>query len=172
MHPVNRTAPLDLDATTEPLISHNAQIRLDNSAINVSFDQQKQFALEVLRFRDANGLHEISLGKGRIFWAAYPVELAENPDSPAQLYSYVVGKLGLAPQFELRSPLPSGALVHVAELEDSVLYIFENESFNDSSIDLRDSVTGAELKLSVSANHAAIAVLDKKTKSIIAKYGF
>jgi len=172
MHPVNRTAPLDLDATTEPLISHNAQIRLDNSAINVSFDQQKQFTLEVLRFRDASGLHEISLGKGRIFWAAYPVELAENPDSPAQLYSYVVGKLGLAPQFELRSPLPSGVLVHVAELEDSVLYIFENESFNDSSIDLRDSVTGAELKLSVSANHAAIAVLDKKTKSIIAKYGF
>jgi hypothetical protein len=172
MHPVNRTTPLGLDAVSEPLMSHNARIRVDNSAINLSFDQQKQFALEILQFQDGAGLQELSLGKGRIFWADYPVELAEDPDSASQLYSHVAGKLALAPRFELRSPLPPGVLVYVTELDDSVLYIFENEFAADSPISLRDSATGADLKASVRAHHASMALLDKKTKTIIAKYGF
>src|SRR6516225_3738028 len=116
MHLVNRTAPLTLDATTVPLASHSAQIRLDNSAINLSFNQQAQFALEALHFSDAANFHELPLGKGHIFWAAYPVELAESPESAAQLYSYVVGKLGLTPPFTLRSPIPPGVLAYVTEL--------------------------------------------------------
>jgi hypothetical protein len=172
MHSVNRTAALEIDAFTEPLTSHNAQIRLDSAAINLAFDQQKQFALEILHFGDAAGLHELSVGKGRIFWAAYPVELAESPDSATQLYSYVAGKLRLTPRFELRSALPPGVLVYVTELDDSVLYIFESEFATDSAINLHDSVSGAELKAAVAAHHASMALVDKKTKSVLAKYGY
>jgi hypothetical protein len=169
---VNRTAPLKLEASTGPLISHNVQIRLEHSAINLSFDQQKQFALEVLHFADGGEIHELPLGKGRIFWAAYAVELAESPDSTAQLYSYVASKLGLAPAFEIRSPLPPGVLIHVTEFDDSLLYIFESEFPADSPILLRDIFTGAILQANVPAHRASIALLDKKSKSIIAKYGF
>ena len=172
MQLVNRTAPLTLDATTVPLASHSAQIRLDNSAINLSFNQQAQFALEALHFSDAANFHELPLGKGHIFWAAYPVELAESPESAAQLYSYVVGKLGLTPPFTLRSPIPPGVLAYVTELDDTVLYIFESEFPVDAPILLRDSITGAVLKANVPALHASLALIDKKTKSVIAKYGF
>ena len=36
----------------------------------------------------------------------------------------------------------------------------------------QDSVTGAELKFHLPAQHAALALIDKKTKQIVAKYGF
>jgi endo-1,4-beta-mannosidase len=57
MRLVNRTAPLKLDAATVPLASHSAQISLDDSAINLSFNQQAQFALVALHFFDAANFH-------------------------------------------------------------------------------------------------------------------
>lgn len=49
-----------------------------STAIPLSSDQEKQNLLESLRFGDGSTFKELSYGKGRIFWAAYLVELAEG----------------------------------------------------------------------------------------------
>jgi hypothetical protein len=40
---------------------------MQDKVIPLSFDQQKQFALEALRFLDGSTWKEASLGKGKIF---------------------------------------------------------------------------------------------------------
>jgi len=63
-------------------------------------------------------------------------------------------------------------LVSATELEDSVLYILESENVEDAAIDLQDTISSARLTLKLPAQHAALALLGKQEKAVIAKYGF
>jgi hypothetical protein len=171
-HVAPRAAALKLDAQAEPLIAHNATITVNARPISLSFDQQKQSWLESLQFSDGSTLKEVSYGKGRIFWTAYPVELAQGEQPAADLYAYIAGRLGIAPMFDVPSTLSPGVLVYPTALEDSVLYIMISDSADDARIDLRDKLTGVKLTLKLPAQHAALAVIGKQEKRVVAKYGF
>jgi hypothetical protein len=171
-HELNRTRQLNVSAQTEPLTYHNASIILNGRAIPLSFEQTKQSWLESLHFEDAATIKEIPLGSGRIFWVAYPVELAESSEAAAELYKYVTGRLGLSPAFDLQTQLSPGVLVYPTVLDDSVLYVMTSDSTEDSKIDLRDKLTGVRLILQLPAGHAALTLIGKKPRSLVAKYGF
>ena len=168
----DRAQALGLQARTDPQNYRGAGIRLPDKVIPLTYLQQEQFALEALRFLDGASWKEISWGQGKIFWSAYPIELAEGLGPAVEVYNYVLKALGIKPLFELQSPLPEGVLVYPTELQDALLYILESETADDTQIDLRDVLTGARLTMKLSAQHAAIALLGKQEKAIIAKYGF
>ena len=132
---------------------------------------QKQSWLEALRFPDGATLERIAHGKGRIFWTAYPAELAEGPQAADSIYAYVLSQVGMQSPFELRQPAP-GVLIYPTVLQDSVLYVLESESAEPTKIDLRDRVTGARLALTLPSQRAALALVRKSDGVIIAKYGF
>ena len=128
-------------------------------------------SLESLRIPNASFV-EINHGKGRIFWAAEPVELAQGDQATADVYSYVAGRAGIQPQFELATPLSPGVIAYPITLKDSVLYVFVSDSAEGSNVDLRDKATGVRITLNLPAEHAGLALVGKKEKSVIAKYGF
>jgi hypothetical protein len=178
-HLVDRFAPLQLNARTLPLTAHSASVTIEDNAqqhkteiIPLEFDQQKQMVLEFLKFDGGATMKEVSLGKGKVFWAAYPLELAEDPNSSASFYTAVLRRLGLQSPFTCDPSLPAGALVYPIELEDSVLYILESESDLDTEIKLHDVATGVDLRVPLPSQHAALALIGKKEKNVIAKYGF
>lgn len=166
-----RAAELKVNAEIEPLTFHSAEIQMGKQAAPLSFDLQKQSWLEVLRFRKGTTVEQVTHGKGRIFWAAYPVELAEEPQASDALYAYVLGQVGIQGPFELRQPAP-GVLIYPTVLQDSVLYVMESESADDMKIDLRDRLTGARLDLTLPSQRAAMALIRRSDGAIIAKYGF
>jgi hypothetical protein len=178
---VPRAGKLLPQARTIPLTYHNAAVvpqdaspapnlqRMRNSPL--SFDLQAQGSLESLRIPNAS-FTEINHGKGRIFWAAEPVELAQGDQATADVYSYVAGRVGIQPQFELATPLSPGVIVYPITLGDSVLYVFVSDSAESSNIDLRDKATGVRITLNLPAEHAGLALVGKKETSVIAKYGF
>jgi hypothetical protein len=168
----DRAQDLGLSARTEPQSYRGAEIRLPGNSVPLSYDQQKQFALEALRFNDGSTWKEVPSGKGKVFWSSYSAELAESLDPAMAVYRYVLGALKMKPGFELELPLPPSILVYSSELQDSVLYIFESENAADIQIDLRDALTGVRLMLKLPAQHAAIALIGKQEKGVIAKYGF
>ncbi len=172
---VGRAAQLKLNAQTVPLTYHNATLRLNEKSMGFSFDAQKQTWLDAVRFDDGATLKEIAYGKGRIFWAAFPVELAEGTESAAALYRYVASRADVVPAFDLGGPsgaLPSGILIYPTVLEDSILYVMISEAAEDARIELRDRATGVNLSLVLPSQHAAIAVIGNREKSVVAKYGF
>jgi hypothetical protein len=178
---VDRAGKLLPQAHTVPLTYHNATVlpqdaspmpalqRLYSSPL--SYDLQAQGSLESLRIPNGS-FTEINHGKGRIFWAAEPVELAQGDQATADVYSYVAGRVGIQPQFELATPLSPGVVAYPITLEDSVLYVFVSDSAQDSNIDLRDKAMGVRITLNLHAEHAALALVGKKEKAVIAKYGF
>ena len=143
-----------------------------SEALALAFGSSQQLWLDALRFDDGATLKEISHGKGRIFWTAYPIELNEDSRAAAELYAYITNRLNIAPSFTQQSQLSPGVLVFPAVLADSMLYVFISDSASDTAINLRDQATGAPIAFPLAAEHAAIAVIGKKEKKVVAKYGF
>jgi hypothetical protein len=174
----SRIADVIPGSSIEPLTFRNATIKLNGPGgpngqpVELSFEQQKQFWLDSLRFQDGATMKELTRGKGKIFWAAYPVELAEGTAAATEVYNYVLGRVGIAPAFTLAEPLPAGVLIYATALQDSVLYVMASDSADDVSIDLRDGKTGARLKLALASQHAAIALIGLQSKTVVADYGF
>ena len=170
-HRVTRGPGLE-HAAVEPLMFHNATMSMAGRTISLSFDQEKQNLVECYRFGDGSTLKEINVGKGRIFWAAYPVELAEGTEGAAAVYGYVAGKIGIASLFDSTAPVPAGVLIFPVVLEDSVLYVMASESASGAAIDIRDRATGARVRFTLAGQRAAMAVVGKREKAVVAKYGF
>jgi len=169
---LHRAGEVGLAAHVEPLTYHNATVRLGDRSLALAFDQQDQNWLDSLRFDDGSSLKEIPKGKGLIFWVSYPVELGEGTQSIAELYTHLANRLNITPMFSQSSSLPAGILVFPTVLADSVLYVFVSDSADAAAVNLRDQATGAPIVFSLPAEHAAIAVVSKKEKRIVAKYGF
>jgi len=169
-HLVDRLTPLSIKGATAPLTFQTWEIAVTSkswrTSIPVSFDQQKQQLLEFLKFDDGNDEANLSLGKGHLWWCAYPVELSENLQAAAFLYGGVLQLTN--PRYEVRP----GTLIYPTELQDAILYIFESEFSKDQDINFHDDVTGAEVKFHLPAQHAALALINKHSKQIVAKYGF
>jgi hypothetical protein len=168
----HRALDLGVKAHAEPLVYHNAELKLGEHRISLAFGQQQQNWLDSLHFDDGSTLKEIPYGKGRIYWAVYPVELAEDLQSVAELYSFVAGRVDLAPPFSPLTPIPTGVLVFPTVMADSVLYVIVSDCDQDAAINIRDQVTGAVFAFRLPAQHAAIAVIGKKERRVVAKYGF
>jgi hypothetical protein len=158
---VQRIEPLVAGAVTEPITFRSADLRLAGGVVAVSFAQPKQAALEWVRFRDGASLREVPHGKGRIFWSALPLELAEGGEPAANLYRHVLGRIALSPPFQVRAALPAGILVYPTVLADAVLYVMVSERADDTEIDLTDQLTGARLTLRLRAQRAALVLLRK-----------
>jgi hypothetical protein len=178
-HRVNRAAALLPGAQAVPLTYHNASILVPDAMPNqalralnstsLAFDLSAQGWLESMQFQGGN-FTEINRGKGRIFWAAQPVELAQNSDAAGNLYAYVAARLGIQPQFELLAPLSAGVMVYPMALEDSVLYIIVSDNADDAKVDFRDKSTGVRVMLSLPAEHAALTLIGRKEKAVIGTY--
>jgi hypothetical protein len=168
----HRALELGIKAHAEPLVYHNAVITLGEAGIHLAFGQPQQNWLDSLKFEDDSTFNEITHGKGHIYWAAYPVELAEDLQSSADLYSRVAARINLAPPFTAGTPIPSGVLAFPTAMADSILYVFVSDSDKDASVSIRDQATGAPIAFSLHAQHAAIAVIGKKERKVVAKYGF
>ena len=168
-----RAAELGLAAVVRPLTYHNSQIKLPrDGAIELSFDQNKQSQLDTLVFADRATLKEIRHGKGRIFWAADPVELTEGTAAAAGLYRHVLRKVGVVERFDLFTEVPAGVLVCPIPLGRDVLYVLVSEDSRTTKIDLTDKPTGVRFKLELGSGRAALALIAGSARKIVARYGF
>jgi hypothetical protein len=166
-----RLAALGLDAAPQPLTFRQAEMDLGTEKVALSFSFEKQQFTEALAAADGKTFRELSRGKGRIFLASYPVELAEGLDAVVALYSWVLRRIGIEPLFigKLSSP---GVLVRPLVMQESVLYLFVSESTADEEVYLRDRTTGAEIRFRLPAQRATLKLLDRRTGQVIADLAY
>jgi len=171
-HVVDRLSPLGVSASLEPLTMHAAGPDGSPSSQAIPFDQQKQLLAEYWKFPGGAAEKEVVWGKGKVILEAYPVELARDALYAARTYEPVMSRTGVSSPFRLRSSVSSGVLIYPMELQDAVLYVMESETDQDTKISLEDTATGAQLEFDLAAQHGALALVDKTSKKVVAKYGF
>jgi hypothetical protein len=165
----DRLRQLGVDATSTAFDYRSTAIALGTKRIEASFATAAQRGLETLHLKDEQSYIEVKHGMGTIFIVAAPIELAESPDVATDVYQYVLSRVGIAPDFEAKQ-LPSDVLVRPEIFKDSVLYLFVSESSIDESIDIRDKLTGTNLKLELPASRTKLVLLDRATGTVIDAY--
>jgi len=152
------------------LVSQRRDSHRQRDDFNV-VSQERQFWAEALAIENGETFAEISYRKGRIYWAAFPVELAEDTAPAAELYRYVTQRVGLSPDFELQSPLPSGVLIYPTILDDAVMYVVTSENAAPAQITLRDKLTVFNSICTCAGACGDCADFQGK-RAVVAKYGF
>jgi hypothetical protein len=74
-------------------------------------------------------------------------------------------------QYEAKQLSP-GVLVRPTVFADSILYLFMSESGRDEAINVRDKLTGANIKFTLPEQRAALVLLNKRDGRVMAKYGY
>jgi len=164
-----RLAALGAPAAAESLLLRAATQRVGDKSLALSFTHDKQQAAEHLRFADGETFHTLTHGKGRIFVASEPVELAEGLQPAAELYAWMVKQAGVERSFT--GETPAGVLVRPLVLADSVLYLIVSESANINKIAVHDKITGGEINLTVAPGHAELVLLSRKDGRVLARFG-
>jgi hypothetical protein len=164
-----RLLKLGVSATTSTLGYRDTTINTGAGSIKVSFASPAQKALETLVLPDGRSYLEVKHGAGIIFMVAAPVELAESPESTVEVYRHVLSRIGIEPEFDTARLAP-GVLARAEIRKDSVLYLFVSESNRIEDIEIRDKLTGANLKLTLPAMRTKLMLLDRATGAAIASY--
>jgi hypothetical protein len=185
-HPVDRLTPLNLKGFAEPLTFHEGNLSVETRPENaprqimngrLTFDQSRQQNVEYLNFLDDSTFKDVSLGTGQLFWIAYPLELAENYLEVPLFYRAIVQAAGIKPDLDVHTSwggaLPNTSiLIYELQLQDAILYILESEVDRDIDLGLHHIPTEAVANIHLPKQHAALVLIDKHTKQIVAKYGF
>jgi len=113
----------------------------------------------------------ISHGKGKILWAADPVEFAESYLPAAALYSYAMRQAGIKPAFQQLVPLSAGVLAFPTILDKAVLYSFSNETLNQQNVDIQDAASGARIRFTLPAERGALLLIRRSDGKVLSAYG-
>ena len=154
-----------------PVTFSQYEVNLGSSTVSFHYSLQSQNLLEWQRFTDNSSFKTFSIGRGHIFWISIPIELSDDLDSTAHVYSAVATLAHVASPFAFRKPLGSGVLVYPQVLGEHVLYLVSSESAVEETVSLRDSTTGADLDLRIAPQRAALVFIKKSDGKISAKYG-
>jgi hypothetical protein len=164
-----RLATLGSPAAPQSILLRAASQRIGDRTIPLSFTFDKQQAAESLQFSDAESLHPLPHGKGRIFFASEPIELAEGLQPAAQLYSWVMEQAGVQSPFA--GQVPPGVLIRPLVLADSILYLLVSESANEGDVSVKDRLTGAEIHAKLAPGSAQLVLINKSDGKVLARFG-
>ena len=179
---VDRLADVGLHGTAEPLHLRDASITATGLDVPLSFNQSAQSRFEAVHFDDGSSLKQVTLGQGKIFWSAYPAELAEDLRGTGMLYRYVQQQIGLTPLFGVTPNGPSGSgvlvypefspgvLVYPVVSQNTLLYLFASTDATDADLHILDRATLQNMFLKLPAGGAAAILLDRHTGKEIARF--
>ncbi len=167
----HRLSAFRLEAQPRPLTARQVDLQIGGDIIPLSFDGQKQEAVEMLSAVDGKSFHEFSVGKGKIFVTAYPVELAEGVEPAAEVYKRVLSRLEIESPFEGTMPSP-GILIRPEVFADSILYLFVSERDRPEHISITDNEADADIQFTLPPQRARLMLLRKSDGKVLAQYGF
>ncbi len=165
----SRLAALGSPAAAVPLLLRSASQQLGDNTVTLSFGFDKQEGAEALHFANGATFQTFQHGKGRIFVAAEPVELADGLSPTVELYAWALAQTGIKPLFE--GAIPPGVLIRPVVLADSVLYLIVSESADDSPLDLHDRTTKAAIHFTLPAGRARLLLFSRPGGQLLASFG-
>jgi hypothetical protein len=112
---------------------------------------------------------EQPLGKGRILFAALPLELSENLRGVGDVYRYAMKTADISPTYTT-TLADAGILICPTRLPKATLYVLTSES-NRKAISFHDVRSGKDFSGQLENGRAALLLISDKGK-LIASYNW
>jgi hypothetical protein len=166
MHPTGRRSAIGLDFQTGPLTERDQWMHFPGGDEKLVFSGNKTTYLSSAELPGGNGWAEKSLGRGKILFAPFPIELNDNVAAVGDVYGYALKAAGVAPVYSTTLTDP-GIIICPTQYPDATLYVITSES-NLKQVDFTDLRSGKHLAGTLGYGEAAIVLIGKDGKLISA----
>lgn len=136
LHSTDRAAKIGLGYTSVPLQIREQMFRWAGEPLPLTYGGMKTTTLNRAEMPGEEQWAEITLGKGKIFFSALPLELNDHLDSLAAVYRYAIKAADVSPEYTTTMTDP-GLLICPTLLPDATLYVLTSET-NNTAVEFRD----------------------------------
>ncbi|MFZ0305759.1 MAG: beta-galactosidase [Terracidiphilus sp.] len=169
MHPTGRQNEVGLEYRTEPLSMRDQSMHFPGGDEKLIFSGSTTTYLSEAVLSGGDKWVEKSVGRGKILFAALPIELNDNLAAVGDVYRHALKVAGVAPVYSTTLSDP-GIIVCPTQYPDATLYVITSES-DQKIVDFTDVRSGKHLTGTLQNGEAAIVLIGKDGK-LIASYNW
>jgi hypothetical protein len=166
-HATGRQQAIGLPFSKVDLTLRENAFKFPGGVAQLSFGGLKTNILSRAVLSDGSDWAEVVLGKGRILFAALPIELSGNLEAVGAVYRYALKEAGVAPVYAT-TVKDSGILICPTVFAKATEYVLTSETV-DSEVSFTDLRSGKVLSTRLEAGRAAMVVVGTDGK-LLATY--
>lgn len=157
LHDTGRQDAIGIPYQTEALTIRDNLIHFSGGDESLSFTGNKTTVLSRALLPGGEDWNEKPLGKGKILFAALPLELNDNLEAIGDVYKYALKVAGVAPVYTTKLTDP-GILICPTQYPEATLYVITSES-NREHVDFTDVRSGREFMGTLARGRAAMLLV-------------
>ena len=158
-HPTGRQNAVGLAYLDQPLTLRNHAFHWPGGVAELIFAGNKTTVLSRAGGQD---WQELALGKGKILFAALPIELNQNLAAVGDVYRYAMKAAAISPTYTTTLSDP-GILICPTRLPKATLYVLTSES-NQTTVSFHDVRSGKEFSGQLENGRAALLLISDEGK--------
>jgi Beta-galactosidase len=168
-HPTGRQDQVGLPYVDVPLTLRDNRFHWSGGEAELTFGGSKTTVLSRAQIPGDQEWQEQPLGKGRILFAALPLELNQNLRAVGDIYRYAMKVANISPAYttDLTDP---GILICPTRLPKATLYVLTSES-NQKQVAFHDVRSGRDISGQLENGRAALLIISIEGK-LIATYNW
>jgi Beta-galactosidase len=163
-HPTGRQDQVGLGYVDAPLTLRSNLFRWPGGEEELTFAGNKTTVLTRAQISGDKDWVEQPLGKGRILFAALPIELNQNLQAVGDIYRYAMKVANISPTYTT-TLTDAGILICPTRLPKSTLYVLTSES-NQKAISFRDARSGMDFSGQLENGRASLLLISDEGKLI------
>jgi hypothetical protein len=149
-----------MDYKPAALTTREAVIKWQGDSALMSYSGDKTTYIERGVLNDGKTFLDLPLGKGRILYYAFPLELADQLNEVGRIYNYAMKRAEVSTAYETSCEDP-GILICPTRLPEATLYVLTSESAGTAPIAFRDKLSGADFRINLSPGRAALLLVGR-----------
>lgn len=169
LHPTERAKKIGIDYKTVALEMRDQMFRWAGKPLPLVYGGQDTTVLDQAEMPGGKDWAEVTLGKGKILFAALPLELNDRLDSVAAVYRYAIRTAGIKPEYTTTVTDP-GMLICPTMLPKATLYVLTSET-NQTAVEFTDARSGKTFTGTLAPGRAALLMVGTNGQ-LIASYNW
>jgi hypothetical protein len=163
-HPTRRQDQVGLAYADAPLTLRSNTFKWPGGEEELTFAGNKTTILSRAQMSADKDWAEQPLGKGRILFAALPIELNQNLKAVGDIYRYAMKAANISPTYTT-TVSDAGILICPTRLPNATLYVLTSES-NQKAISFHDVRSGKDFSGQLENGRAALLLISDEGKLI------
>jgi hypothetical protein len=168
-HATGRQDSLGLSYARTPLTLRENLFRFPGGDLELEFPGGETTVLSRAVLPDGKDWKEMPLGKGKILFAALPLELNSNLRAVGEVYRYALQAANIVPTYSTTLKDP-GILICPTLFPKATLYVITSES-NQNEVEFTDQRSGKKFSGALAGGRAALLLVGTDGK-LIASYNW
>ncbi|HYW42155.1 MAG TPA: beta-galactosidase [Bryobacteraceae bacterium] len=157
LHPTGRQKDAGLDYELSPLTIRENSFRWPGGEALLTFGGERTTYLDRAALPDGSQWAEAPLGKGKLLFAALPLELNDNLQAVGDVYRYALKTAGVAATYTTGLQDP-GILICPSRFPHATLYVLASESARQD-VAFRDEPSGKQFSGALDPGRAAMLLV-------------